>query len=1781
MANSMKYFLFVLFGIVICLGTLHGQQRHITKVQNNSFFVTIDSSSCKFTDTTKGKFILRDYYNFADPASPGTYVLPYKDIVLAIPPYSRPNIQIVNKQETILSDYIPATNPLPTLTNDSTITLKNIGYKNIENYKPQNIVQVEGYFWFRDYYCVHLRINNYYFDQKNSSIVEYKNLQLSFSFSQPLSSSAPIKTRSQYDRQLKNLIYDADIAEQFRANPKLIMNDSTDNWINFNSTYVKLGVANDALFRIYKSDLTNLGVDVTGINPKTFQLFLYGKEIPIFVKNEDSGVFSDSDYIEFFGTRNYPTISYRTINTPDQNYNEYLNRYTDTSIYFLTWGNQNGIRSSIDSTFITPISDTLKYCTQLVHNEKNIMVQNLYDDEVENQSPGWMRNRSWYWTWLFVGQTSYSFQVPNLYPNEPANFYFKLVSAGSNLSTNSHNITLSVNKATLDSEVVNRYQQVLLHGTVNSNNLLSGTNQLSVRNYDNGTSPNYLAIDWYDIEYPAYLIMQNDSLYFKVSDDVTRKVRVIQINNVSDTDLIIYKVKPGFIRKLNFIILSGKLFFTDTIGAGDTYEIISPSKIQRPVYYYKKQFVDLRNSNNQADYIAITHPDFLQAASNYVQKISSMYSVNAKLINVQDIYDEFGYGFPTPESIKLFIESAFQYWQSPKPSYLTIIGDADYDYKHYLLINNGTIGGGNYVPSYGDPVSDNWYVVWGDSSIAIPQMMVGRIPINNSSDLNYYLSKVVNNYNSPYDEFNKRYLLFSGGDATSQAEIDQLKTVNDSIITELLRPKPIAGEYSHFYKTINPATNFGPYTSDQVQSAISNGGVFISYIGHSGTATWDNSINETTQLENNVGKNSLMTDFGCSTNKFAEPDIICFGERFLLSNTGQAIDYLGNSSLGFTTTATTVPILFYRSLLLDTLHQIGAAHLNAKIQMFDLYGGSEVFNDFSYTNSLLGDPVIEIKIPNKPNLEISQDDINFQDNSITENDDSTLMKFVVHNFGLAMNDSLQIRIIHSLPDKSVEIKNLTIQLPDISDTLSAWLNVKSMPGTHSVQIIIDPNDYVDEIYKTDNTAQTTFYVASESLKDLIANKVENSTLNFIDVLSPTLNKSIKFNIIIQTSLEANFQTYNQFSDSAQPFITHISLSNLTPGNRYWVRYKIDDQNSLFSQPKSFLNSGNYKFYLADSTSFENQNNKNVSYSNTNFHLSQDSIKISVISEGYYSGASCSILINGNNILSNTYFAGMGIAVLDQNSFAIDTTAWYNLFNQPANMQQLVNLINSIPNGKIVLMGVADDAANNITAALKTAIKTLGSALIDSLKFRGSWAIIGQKGAAKGSVPEGIEEPYSGLVTIDSIVSVPAVDGRMITNNIGPASKWQSMQVNQNISSDESIKFRPIGIKADGSSDTLNYLTVINNSADLSFIDSRKYPNLKLDAEIHASSVGISPTIKLIGVNYTGLAELGTNYQVVSISRDSVLVGTNEGLQFYVYNVGDVPADSFNVLVDAVNSDNSKNKIYETLVDSLNPGSRRLFNLNYVPTSAGSKSFYITIDPDNKIAELYKDNNIFSIPFYAKGDTLSPSLKLTFNGKDIMDGDYVSNNPKIKIELNDPSALPITDTSDISILLNNNPVYYSNNTSVLSYQFNPANPKFVVNYSPHLTDGNYNLTVTGKNALGKIVDSTGITKNFSVSNQFQILDVYNYPNPFPSGTYFTFKLPQLPDELDILIYTVAGRLIKQIKVYSPQLNYDFNKIYWDGRDEDGDLLANGVYFYKIIIKRAGATNNVIQKLAIVR
>ncbi len=170
---------------------------------------------------------------------------------------------------------------------------------------------------------------------------------------------------------------------------------------------------------------------------------------------------------------------------------------------------------------------------------------------------------------------------------------------------------------------------------------------------------------------------------------------------------------------------------------------------------------------------------------------------------------------------------------------------------------------------------------------------------------------------------------------------------------------------------------------------------------------------------------------------------------------------------------------------------------------------------------------------------------------------------------------------------------------------------------------------------------------------------------------------------------------------------------------------------------------------------------------------------------------------------------------------------------------------------------------------------------------------------------------------------------------------------------------------------------------------------------------------------------------------------------------------------------------------------------------------------------------------------------------------------------------------VKIYLNEEPVYYGANPENLTYVINPNNPKFVAEYKPELEDGEYLLRVVAKDPNGNLADSASSEVYFVVSSETKLHQVYNYPNPFANETYFTFRLSQIPEEVKIRIYTIAGRMIKEIVKKSSELNYDLNKIYWDGRDEDGDVIANGTYLYKLLMKNDDKIESVTQKLVIVK
>ena len=105
----------------------------------------------------------------------------------------------------------------------------------------------------------------------------------------------------------------------------------------------------------------------------------------------------------------------------------------------------------------------------------------------------------------------------------------------------------------------------------------------------------------------------------------------------------------------------------------------------------------------------------------------------------------------------------------------------------------------------------------------------------------------------------------------------------------------------------------------------------------------------------------------------------------------------------------------------------------------------------------------------------------------------------------------------------------------------------------------------------------------------------------------------------------------------------------------------------------------------------------------------------------------------------------------------------------------------------------------------------------------------------------------------------------------------------------------------------------------------------------------------------------------------------------------------------------------------------------------------------------------------------------------------------------------------------------------------------------------------------------------VDTDGKVLSLANYPNPFEEATAFVFTLTgeRPPDEVEIKVYTVAGRLIRSIITRSENLRLGQNILRWDGRDQDGDLLSNGIYFYKFIMRSPAGMREMLGRIAKLR
>jgi hypothetical protein len=201
------------------------------------------------------------------------------------------------------------------------------------------------------------------------------------------------------------------------------------------------------------------------------------------------------------------------------------------------------------------------------------------------------------------------------------------------------------------------------------------------------------------------------------------------------------------------------------------------------------------------------------------------------------------------------------------------------------------------------------------------------------------------------------------------------------------------------------------------------------------------------------------------------------------------------------------------------------------------------------------------------------------------------------------------------------------------------------------------------------------------------------------------------------------------------------------------------------------------------------------------------------------------------------------------------------------------------------------------------------------------------------------------------------------------------------------------------------------------------------------------------------------------------------------------------------------------------------------------------------------------------DTIPPDLQFSIGHQNFADGDAVSHNPEISALIADDNGVDLfVRKPELSISYND-----GNFTPILETEYlldiQPGSNQALLNYSPALQEGKYELQLLAYDTDGNMSKES---TTFYVRETLQLLNVMNYPNPFPllprEGTHITFELTSEVDSVEIKIYTISGRLIRVLDDIEEYIG--FIMAYWDGRDKDGDEVANGVYYGKVLVKKEG-------------
>ena len=606
------------------------------------------------------------------------------------------------------------------------------------------------------------------------------------------------------------------------------------------------------VFKLSKSFLQRLGVNVNNVDPRTIKLFGHGgRMIPysnavtypydvpenaIKFVGEADGEFNNDDYILFYaqGPKEY-NIEKGT----------HINCYTDKTYYYINVSSGNGKR-------IQPFNQPIGNVDMIIDTFEDYQFHEVDDYNLVSLGRRWFGDK-----FDVDSSKSFEFNFPDLVTTEPVNL--KVVFATS--TTADSQINISVNNAAVSSLFIGGVSSpTFANGSTYNGDVNVNSSTVSVGlDFDNLGNPSIIGyLDYIGVKATRKLNFNGEQFLFKNSDvatasgigqyNITNTANLSEIWDVTD----LYNVA-------NFINVdqASTLSFTATLGSLKSYIAVSQSDYYVPKFDSQTSianqnikgtiFQNTQGDFQDVDYIIVAPNNMLSHAEKLAQINRNQYGLNAKAIGLNEIYNEFSSGNQDIGAIRNMVKYVYDNASSTENriKYLCLFGDGSFDYKDRIPNNT------NVVPSWYSYnsfslatsfVSDDFYGMMDDSEGAMNtsdllDIAVGRILADTPQRAKEMVDKIESYYiKEAYGSWRNNFVVIS--DDNDSKLLGELQETTNDIGDLVSQEKPFMNVTKIHTDAFQQESSAGgdryPDVTNEIVNAIDNGALVVNYFGHGG-----------------------------------------------------------------------------------------------------------------------------------------------------------------------------------------------------------------------------------------------------------------------------------------------------------------------------------------------------------------------------------------------------------------------------------------------------------------------------------------------------------------------------------------------------------------------------------------------------------------------------------------------------------------------------------------------------------------------------------------------------------------------------------------------------------------------------------------------------------------------------------------------------------------------------------------------------------------------------------